>query len=181
MTYWLLVRRPHEQQPFESIGNGVFDGGSKFWFNIQTPQTGALYLFSYGRNDYSVYEWNTMFPTPVNNNGDAWLPANHANPLRTKTAYLLQGRSGIIELWIIWAQERIPLLDEITRQSYNTQGTVSETAHQTTLRTFLEQNKTSQPEIILDKENARVTLRGRSAVLVDRRELEYRPAGEGMR
>lgn len=181
LTYWLLVQRPHEQQPFESIGNGVFDSGSKFWFNIQTPHTGALYLFSYGRNDSSVYEWNTMFPTPANNNGNAWLDTNHANPLRTKTAYLLQGSSGVIELWIVWAQDRISLLDEITSQSYTTQGSVNESTHQTKLQTFLEQNKTPQPEISVDKENARVTLTGRRAVLVDRRELEYRPAGGGVK
>jgi serine/threonine protein kinase len=180
VTYWLSVSRPNGQHQFESIGNSVFDDGSKFWFNVQTDEQGALYLFSYGRNDNSVYEWNTMFPTPVNNGGDAWLPANHANPLRTKTAFVLEGKSGIVELWIIWAMEPIPVLDEITRESYKTLGTVSKETHQATLRSWLEQNRPTQ-EILIDKENARVTLRGRSAVLVDRRELEYRPTSGGIK
>jgi hypothetical protein len=171
LTYWLTVRRKHDKEPFPSIGEKIFDAGSEFRVNVQTTQIGALYLFSEGRDDSGAVEWNTMFPTPANNNGSAWLQANPAQPLRTE-GYVFGGRRGTIKLWLIWSKERIELLDDVVNSSFNTKGVIHEPER---LQSFIKQYGTLRPEMTPDKEQFRVTLRGRGGILMDMRELEYQP------
>lgn len=169
LTYWLTVRRKHDKQPFPSIGEKIFDAGSEFRLNFQAPQAGALYLFSEGTNDDGTTEWNTMFPTRENNNGDARLLADPGKTISTRE-YVFGGRRGIVKVWVIWARERIELLDEIAKSSLDTEGTIRAPAR---LKSFIEQHRSPGPEIINDKDMLRVTLRGSGEVLVDLRELEY--------
>jgi nucleoside phosphorylase len=171
LTYWLTVRRKHDKEPFPSIGEKIFDAGSEFRINVQPAQAGALYLFSEGRNDGGAAEWNTMFPTPGNNNGSALLQANPAKPLRTE-GYAFGGRRGTVKLWLVWAKERIGLLDEVVESSFKTEGVIREPSR---LQSFVEQLRAPGPDVTLDKEQFRVTLRGRGDTLVDMRELEYQP------
>jgi hypothetical protein len=171
LTYWLTVRRQHDKISFQSIGEKIFDAGSEFRLNVQTAQTGALYLFSEGRDDSGVVEWNTMFPTPDNNDGNAWLQSDAAKPLRTE-AYVFAGPRGTIKIWLIWGKEPIQLLDEVVKNSFNKKGVIHEPAQ---LQSFLEQHRVPVPNVTLDKQQFRVTLKGSSDVLIDVRELEYQP------
>jgi len=171
LTYWLTVKRPHDKKPFSSIGEKIFDAGSEFALNAQAPQAGALYLFSEGRIDNGGVEWNTMFPTPANNDGSAWLEADPNKPLRT-AAYAFVGQRGTVKIWLIWSKERIELLDEMVKDSFNTGGVIQEPAR---LQSFIEQHRVSAANVTLDKEQFRVMLKGSSDVLTDLRELEYQP------
>jgi nucleoside phosphorylase len=171
LTYWLTVRRKHDKEPFPSIGEKIFDAGSEFWINVQPTQAGALYLFSEGSNFSGAVEWNTMFPTPRNNNGTAWLQPNPTKPLRT-AGYAFEGQRGTVKLWLVWAKERIELLDEMVESSFKTGGVIREPSR---LQSFIEQLRAPGPNITLDKEQFRVTLRGGGDILVDMRELEYQP------
>lgn len=174
LTYWLSMKRPRDTEPFDSIGERVFDPGSQFWFNVQTTQDGALYLFGQGHDRNGPSEINTMFPTPKSGKGDARLMANRIGPV-TKGSYQFKGDSGVIYLWIIWATQPIPLLDEIVGKSYGTGGTIRDPAQLTALRTFVEQHREPKPEIITDEIRFRVKLKGRNEILVDVRKLEYQP------
>jgi nucleoside phosphorylase len=171
LTYWLTVRRQHDKEPFPSIGEKIFDAGSEFQLNVQTTQAGALYLFSEGRNDGGAVEWNTMFPTPGNNDGNAWLQANRPKPLRT-AEYVFVGQRGTVKLWLVWAKEQIELLDEMVKSSFKTEGVIREPSQ---LQSFVEQLRAPGSDITLDKEQFKVTLRGSGDILVDMRELEYQP------
>ncbi len=171
LTYWLTVRRQHDKKSFPSIGEKIFDAGSEFWLNVQTTQAGALYLFSEGRSDGGVIEWNTMFPTPRNNDGSPWLPADPAKPLRTD-AYVFGGQRGTVKIWLIWTKERIELLDEVVKNSFDKRGVIQDPAR---LQSFVEQHRAPVPDVTLDKEQFRVTLKGSGDVLLDLRELEYQP------
>ena len=165
------MRRQHDKEPFPSIGEKIFDAGSEFWLNVQTTQTGALYLFSEGKNDDGAAEWNTMFPTHNNNDGNAWLPANPAKTFRTEE-YVFGAQRGTIKVWVIWCRGRSELLDEIIKSSFSTNGVIREPER---LRSFVEQHRSPRPEITLDKENFRIALKGSGDILIDLRELEYQP------
>ncbi|MFL6284050.1 MAG: serine/threonine-protein kinase [Pyrinomonadaceae bacterium] len=170
LTYWLTVRRKHDRAPFPSIGEKIFDAGSEFWLNVQATQPGALYLFSEGSDEGGATEWNTMFPTP-GNNGDAWLQADPAGrPLRTE-GYVFAGRRGTVKVWVIWARQRVELLDDVANRSFATRGVVREPDE---LRSFVERHSSPRPDVTLDKERFRVTLKG-GDTLVDVRDLEYQP------
>lgn len=171
LTYWLTVRREHDRKPFPSIGEKIFDAGSEFRFNVETAQAGALYIFSEGNNDGGTAEWNTMFPTRANNNGDPWLQANSDRTLRTNE-YVFAGRRGTVKVWVVWAEERVGLLDEIVKSSLDADGVIRDPAR---LESFIEQHRSPPPKIIPDREKFTVTLKGSSGVLIDLRELEYQP------
>lgn len=171
LTYWLTVRRKHDKEPSPSIGDEIFEAGSEFRINVQPAQSGALYLFSEGSNDSGAGEWNTMFPTPRNNDGSAWLQANSTKPFRTAD-YVFGRQRGTVKLWLVWAKERIELLDEVVESSFKTAGVIREPRR---LRGFIKQYGATEPDITLDKEQFKVTLKGRGDLLVDMRELEYQP------
>jgi serine/threonine protein kinase len=174
LTYWLSMQRPRDAKPFDSIGEKVFDSGSQFWFNVQTTQAGALYLFGEGHNKNGPSELKTMFPTPISGNGNARLEAN-TNGSVNQTPYEFENDSGVIYLWIIWSAEPVSLLDEIVRTSYGTGGTISDPRQRAALGEFIEQHKAPESGVVIDDIRFRVTLKGRSDILVDRRKLEYQP------
>lgn len=171
LTYWLTVRRKHDTEPFPSIGEKIFDAGSEFRFNVRAAQAGALYIFSEGKNDGGAAEWNTMFPTRANNNGDPWLRADLSRTLRTNE-YVFAGQRGTVKVWVIWAEERVELLDEIVESSLDADGVIRDPAR---LESFIEQHRSPPPEIIPDRDRFTVTLKGSGGVLIDLRELEYQP------
>lgn len=174
LTYWLSMQRPRDAKPFDTIGERVFEPGSQFWFNVQTTQKGALYLFAEGHDTTGPSEINTLFPTPKSNSGDALLTEGRVGPV-TVNPLKFKGTSGIIYLWVIWAERRVPLLDGIVLRSYRTGGNVSDPEDQARLRAFVEQQREPRPEVSTDDPRFRVKLMGRGEVLVDLRKLEYQP------
>jgi tRNA A-37 threonylcarbamoyl transferase component Bud32 len=174
LTYWLSMQRPRDAKPFDTIGERVFEPGSQFWFNVQTAQEGSLYLFAEGHDTTGPSELNTLFPTPKSGGGVARLAKGRIGPV-TGAPLKFRGPSGIIYLWVIWAERPVPLLDEIVLKSYNTGGRVSDAEDQTKLRTFIAQHREPKPEVITDDQRFRVTLRGWGEIMVDVRKLEYQP------
>lgn len=174
LTYWLSMQRPRDAKPFDTIGERVFEPESQFWFNVQTTQEGALYLFAEGNDANGPSEMNTLFPTPLSGGGDARLAAGRVGAV-TQNPLKFRGASGTIYVWVIWAERPVPLLDEIVLRSYNWNGTVTDPAHRTALRTFIKQHSEPRPEVVADDKSFRVTLKGRGEALVDVRKLEYQP------
>lgn len=174
LTYWLSIQRPRDKEPFESTGNIIYDAGSKFWFNVQTTQDGALYLFSEGHDGDQTSELNTVFPTPVSGKGDARIAA-HTIKRVNENPNEFRNDSGVIYLWIIWAAQPVPLLDEVVKNSYKTRGTIRDPSQQTALRAFIKQHSEPKVEVAEDDLRSRVTVKGRSEILVDVRKLKYQP------
>lgn len=174
LTYWLSMQRPRDAKPFDTIGERVFEPGSQFWFNVQTAQEGSLYLFAEGHSTSGPSELNTLFPTPKSGGGIARLAKGRTGPV-TEVPLKFRGTSGVIYLWIIWAERPVPLLNRIVLNSYNTGGNVSDANDQADLRTFIEHHRESKPEVVADDQRFRVTSRGFGEVMVDGRKLEYQP------
>jgi serine/threonine protein kinase len=174
LTYWLSIQRPRDKEPFESIGNVVYDAGSKFWFNVQTTQDGALYLFGEGHNGSKVSDLNTIFPTPVSGKGDARIAADMIRRVN-ENPNEFRNDSGVIYLWIVWAAQPVPLLDEIVKDSYKTRGTIRDPSQQAALRAFIKQYGDLGVEVTEDDLRSRVLLKGRSEILLDMRKLKYQP------
>jgi serine/threonine protein kinase len=176
LTYWFEVQRSENKEPLESTGNGVYEAGSKYWFYVQTTQDGALYLFAQGHEGDKPSELNTLFPTPVNGGGDSRIAANITKRVNEKeTYYKFRNGDGVIYLWIIWADKPIPELDEIAKNSYNTQGTIIDSSQQKSLLDFIKQYSEPKPEVIEDDLHYRVTMKRQSKILVGMRRLEYHP------
>lgn len=172
LTYWFMVQGKNDKEPLASIGDDEFHAGSRFQLSFQTGQPGALYVFSEGNNDEGATEWNMMFPTNKNNSGDPRLLAHSDAPFMTD-GYSLSGPRSKVTIWLIWARERDQVLDEIVGEALShTGGVISEPEK---LRAFIKKHQTPRPEVALDRELFRITLKGRNDFLVDERELNYQP------
>src|SRR6185295_8856703 len=95
LTYWLSVQRMYDGkplgQPFDATGRDYFHTGDAFVLNIVPNQPGALYLIDEGRDDKGFPEWNFLFPTNMNNQGQAKL--DRLQTVRTGN-YRFAGSSG---------------------------------------------------------------------------------------
>jgi serine/threonine protein kinase len=174
LAYWLSVQRPRDKEPFDSTGNVVYDAGSKFWLNVQTTQDGALYLFAEGHDGEQQSELNTLFPTPVSGKGDARIAAGATRRVNEKPNVFRNG-SGVIYLWVIWSTQPVPILDEIVKNSYQTQGVILDPSRQAALRDYIKQHSEPKAEVVEDELRSRVTVSGHNEVLVDVRKLKYQP------
>jgi hypothetical protein len=167
LTYRLTIKRQSDGQEIPATGLEMFATGYRFRFKATPEEAGALYLINEGPNTNGNGGWHTLFPTPANNQGDARLAARQ--PIETRE-YEFTGANGMERIWIVWATQPVPLLDEIIKQSINTDLTIRNPSE---LRKFLEAHRTPEPKVVIDKEQSLVTLKGSSAVYVYLLELRH--------
>ncbi|HEX8772714.1 MAG TPA: protein kinase [Pyrinomonadaceae bacterium] len=171
LTYGLTIVRQRDGRTTKATGREMFDTGDTFKFNIIPARTGALYIFNQGTSQ----NWHVLFPTRENNQLDARVTSGQV--IETKE-YEFTNQSGaekgMEKIWIIWAVEPVKSLDEIIKQSVNTELTLRDTAQQNALQSFVSAYGTPPPEAIPDKDQSRVTLNGRKDILVYLLELEHK-------
>lgn len=171
LTYWLTIVRQRDGKTIRATGHETFDTGDEFRFHVSPGQAGALYIFNEGTSQ----AWHVLFPTPENEKGDARLSA--FQNIETK-GYEFTNRSGketgTEKIWVVWATRPIQQLEDIVRQSFGANLTVSEPSQQATLRRFMAEHSTPPPVVSLDKDQSQVTLKGRGEFIVYLLEMEHR-------
>ncbi len=114
LTWWLTVQRMEggklENDPFQSHGRDFLPNGSKFKFNLTSPQSGYLYLLNEGPTTDGKTSLNLLYPTPANNNRDAAITANQS--FQTKN-YELDQNEGTESFWIVWAANPIAEIEAV--------------------------------------------------------------------
>jgi hypothetical protein len=174
LTYWLYVKQQNDKDPFETTGRIRYGANSEFWFNVQTTQDGVLYLFGEGHEGGRPSNLNVLFPTKVSGLGDSRIAANTVGRVN-KNPHYFGGGSGVVYLWIVWAATPVERLEEIIRNSFETEGNIRDPKQQEVVREFFENYKKPEPEVIEDELRFRVTLKGRGEILVHKQKLEYHP------
>jgi serine/threonine-protein kinase len=175
LTYWLSVQRMYDGkplgQPFDATGRDYFHTGDRFVLNIIANEAGALYLIDEGRDEKGATEWNILFPTKENNQGQSVLVAQQS----VKTGwYRFTGGTGVEQVWLVWVAQRNTLLDSIVRGAL-ADGVVHDPAEQTQLQDFFKQNESSPTQLIQDETKARALLKGRGDILVRRLDFSHKP------
>lgn len=168
LTYWLTIQ--HDGKTIPATRRETFNTGDAFFFNATPAQEGALYLF----NEGTSRNWHVLFPTRENNRGNPWLAASQSiktneNPFTDETGK----EEGTEKVWLVWAAQPIPLLDEIVEQAVDADFTVRDSSQQAAaLRQFMAEYGTSAPEVIPVGE--KVVLKARNEVLVYLLKLEHK-------
>ena len=170
LTYWLTIVRQRDGKTITATGRETFDTGDLFKFNLVPAQAGALYIFNQGTSG----NWHVLFPTRDNNQLDARIASGRL--LETKE-YVFTNRSGVEKgtekIWIVWAPEPVKPLDEIVRQSADTDLTVSDPSRTGFLGQFMADHGRPPAEVSLDEGQSKITLRGRNEIVTYSLELKH--------
>jgi serine/threonine protein kinase len=169
LTYWLTIVRKSDGKETLATGRETFDTGDEFRINFAASQAGALYVFNEGTSG----NWHLLFPTNKNHQGNPQLTA--LERIGTE-GYQFTNRTGSEKgterIWIVWAPAAVPLLDDVIKQAFKNELTISDSTQQSALRDFVTKYQSPNPDVNYDKERSQVTLKGRSDSLVYLLELE---------
>jgi hypothetical protein len=175
LTYWLTVQRMYDGkeigQPFDATGHDYFHTGDRFLLNAVANEAGALYLVEKGLDEKGTTEWNILFPTKENNQGQSAIAAHQ----EIKTGwYRFTGSTGIEEVWLVWSAQRNTVLDSIF-QSAEKDGVIHDPSQQAKLRDFLKQYRSSSTELVQDEMTSRALLKGHGQILIRPLDFSHKP------
>jgi serine/threonine protein kinase len=176
ISYWLTVQRMRNDReyeaPFESSGREIFESGWKFRLNLNSPQSGYVYLLNEGPTSGGAISYSLLFPSPSIHNGSAQIAADQ--PIQTGW-YFLSEHAGTERLWIVWAAQPAPELEAV-KGVFNSidKGVIRDQKLLYNVRELLNKDSQAKPEIITDKINERTEVKFRAESLVQALELEHR-------
>jgi hypothetical protein len=175
LNYGLTVQKMRDGKPyqdtFESSGQEIFENGWKFRMNIDSPQTGYLYLLNEGPAADNTTTYNVLFPAPSTNSGSPYLAANQ----KIETGWMVFDKNqGTEKFWMVWAADAVPELEAV-KGVVNPQdkGEISDAGQRKAVKQFLE--KHSSAELVAQKDKAKKlsNVKADGNVLVHRLELEH--------
>lgn len=170
LTYWLTIVRQKDGKAIPATGRETFDTGDLFKFNLIPAQAGALYIFNQGTSG----NWHVLFPTRDNNQLDARIASGRLIETKENKFTNRSGaEKGTEKIWIVWAPGPIGPLDEIVKQSADSDLTVSDPSRTGFLGQFMTEHGTP-PDVSLDKEQSKTTLKGRDEIFTYSLELEHK-------
>jgi serine/threonine protein kinase len=170
--YWLTVQKMRAEKPdggeIAMTGNEIYGNGWKFRFNFEPAQSGSLYLLNESPGPPDKREFNALFPTPKTG-GRAQLDRYQ----RLQTLWnRFDEKTGVEKLWIIWAVDPVPELDELFRNAGQTGGVLSED-QVASVQTYLEKYQSKETEVAPDKQQNFTLVKGQGNILVSLQELTH--------
>ena len=171
LTWWLTAQRMQggklEGIPVQSAGNDWFPNGTKFKFNLVSPQAGYLYLLNEGLTKGGEKSLNLLYPTPKNNQLNAAVTANQ--PIQTDN-YLFDENEGTEKFWIVWAATPVA---EIEAAKTDAKPDIKNAIQRAAILALLAQHAPKATSTMDDsKENSTVTTG--SEILADLVNLKHR-------
>lgn len=176
LSYSLTVRKMRDgkpyQEPFETSGQEIFENGWQFWMNIESPQSGYLYVINEGpepRNGLPSY--NVLYPL---GGGSAEVAANQRveSPSREARGYTFDQEAGTEKMWMIWATEPVPELENVKGVANpQDKGVITNPAQATAVQDFF--NRHASPKPSFEKDRKRTIVKANGDVLVNLVELEH--------
>jgi len=171
LTYWLTYQKMRNGKPDselrQSAGNDIFGNNWRFQFNLTPGETGAMYLVNVGPGKNQAQEYNILFPLPGVGQSDPNLEANKS--FKTDWARFVD-QTGVEQIWIIWSVQPIRELDEIFKHASLTRGVVTNSDDIAKLQAYL---KSSNSDVIHDKEKKQTFVKGTGDILVNLVELTH--------
>jgi hypothetical protein len=175
LNYGLTVQKMRDGKPyqdtFESSGQEIFENGWKFRMNIDSPQTGYLYLLNEGPSADKATTYNVLFPAPSTNSGSPYLAANQ----KVETGWMVfDENQGTEKFWLVWAEEAVPELEAV-KGLVNPQdkGEISDDGQRNAVKKFLDKHSAAELVAQKDKTSKLSKVKANGKVLVHRLELEH--------
>jgi hypothetical protein len=173
LSYKLTVQKMRNGRPyqdeFESSGQEIFENGWKFRMNMNSPQTGYLYLLNEGPAAGGETTYNMLFPAPSTNSGSPYVAANQ----KIETGWMVfDENQGTEKFWMIWAAEAVPELEAVKGVVNPTdKGEIKDSGQSKAVRQFLNKHSSAPGE--KDKTKKQTNVKAKANVLVHHVELEH--------
>ena len=175
LSYKLTVQkmrngRPYQEE-FESSGQEIFENGWKFRMNMNSPQTGYLYLLNEGPAKGGDITYNMLFPAPSNNSGSPYVAANQ----KVETGWMVfDENQGTEKFWMIWSAQEVPELEAVKGVVNPTdKGEIKDNEQSKAVREFLKKHSSAPPVAEKDRNKKQTNVKANSNVLVHHVELEH--------
>ncbi|MBV9209882.1 MAG: protein kinase [Acidobacteria bacterium] len=176
LSYSLTVQKMREgkpfQEPFETSGQEIFENGWQFWINIESPQSGYLYVINEGPEPRGgLPSYNVLYPL---DGGSAQVAANQKveSPPREGRGYFFDAEAGTEKMWMIWAEEPVPELEAVKGVANpQDKGVITNPAQAKALQDFF--NRHASPKPSAEKDKKRTVVKTGDNVLVNLLELEH--------
>ncbi|MEK6282917.1 MAG: serine/threonine-protein kinase [Acidobacteriota bacterium] len=175
LNYGLTVQKIRNGKPFqdtfESSGQEIFENGWKFRMNIDSPQTGYLYLLNEGPAADDTTTYNVLFPAPSRNSGSPYLAANQ----RIETGWMVfDENQGTEKFWMVWSADAVPELEAVKGVvNSRDKGEVTDPAQAKAVKQFLQKHSSAEAIAQKDKTKKTSSVKANGIVLVHRLELEH--------
>ncbi|MGI9067372.1 MAG: protein kinase domain-containing protein [Pyrinomonadaceae bacterium] len=173
LTYWLTVHKARPGQadnPFESSGDEVFEGGDRFELHVLAAKPGYLYVLNEGAADNGAMSFIILHPFK----GDGSAKIDGGQPVQIGGRFA--GQAGTEQVWIVWSAA--PMADlEAARDSalkFRNKGRITDQAVVSKVREFLTSSASSASEVSKDITTHRTVIGGNSDLLLKRLELQHR-------
>ena len=175
-SYWLTVQKMRDgkeyQEPFQSSGQDIFETDYKFRLNVNSDESGYLYVFNDGPPDTDGTTFTIIYPTPETNGGSAALNADQ--PVRTNWN-TFKGQTGAENFWIVLAAEPVAELESAKEQAFKHLNGALTGQSLMTVKEFLNITQPkSKSRISTDKDGTVTTVRGTGNVIVRQLRLQHR-------
>lgn len=175
-TYWLTVQKMRDgrkyEEPFQSSGQEIFETGYKFRLNVNSADSGYLYLFNEGPPTSEGTTFTLIYPTPSRNKGSAAVLANQTISTNWNTFH---GKSGVEYFWIVWADTPVTELEAAKNDAFDREDFAPSDHHVIAVKKYLETIVAAvRVQDSKDKVSQMVTVRGPGHVLVRQTELQHR-------
>ena len=156
LTWWLTAQRMQGKKPIgdpvQSTGNDWYPNGTKFKFNLVSPQAGYLYLLNEGLTKGGEKSLNLLYPTPENNQLNAAVTANQR--IQTDN-YIFDENEGTEKFWIVWAATPVA---EIEAAKSDAKPVIKDATQRAAILALLAQHAPKTTSTIDEsKENSTVT------------------------
>lgn len=158
LTYWVIVQRYRDgkpyKEPYRLAQEIAFQEGDCVKLFFVSPQKGYIYILNEGppNKDGSLPSWNTLFPTPFNNNGLSELATN--NPLEISGSgegFCFDKQEGTEKIWLIFSLEKITLLEDLKKWvNEKDKSEIRDSNQMATVREFIQNNSSKRPTIQKD-------------------------------
>jgi serine/threonine protein kinase len=139
LVYSLTVQKVFDGRPVggpeEYSGAEMFGNGWKFKLNVTPTEDGYFYLLNAAPQPDGGTEWNVLFPTPKNNDGQARISGKLTQSFGW---YVFDDKPGQEKLWLVWSRQPVPDLETAVRAATETALVIKEPQHLAAVASFLQ-------------------------------------------
>ncbi|MFN2531678.1 MAG: protein kinase [Pyrinomonadaceae bacterium] len=116
LTYSVTVQKYENNRPidppFQVAREMLFIRGYEIRLNINSPQSGYLYVFNEGPHENTEpAEFVVLFPSPTSNNGSAYINEGRKLQIPEKSWFRLDSEKGVEKVWLIFASGELRELE----------------------------------------------------------------------
>jgi hypothetical protein len=177
LAYSLTVQSYSEgryKDPFTLSGEMLFRNRDRIRLNIQSQQTGHLYILNQGPDTDGLKQFNILFPTPTTNSGSATLAANQKIQIPRQSWFELDTKEGTEQVVLVWSEDLLPELEAAKRfANAEDKGRIKDAELNAGIDLLLQKYQSNKANVERDDGKKESRISGNASVVMHTIKLEH--------